>query len=158
MFGVRWSHALLVLHFFFFFFLFIGTYKQYGITFFLLYTRIEPHSNLVLSHAYCITLLLTTSNLMLYVSPKHPWLRPSPGGGVRLTCNLYVFPFVVKYNLLPNDSHINLCSIKRKALSIYKYLTPCVLFVYHKVPHYMPCTTLCHITFQLFSLLNSARW
>jgi hypothetical protein len=65
MLGVRWSHALLALPFIAFYILF-GSYKQYGILLFLFGRAFWPYSNLTVSHASFITILLITY-LMLYL-------------------------------------------------------------------------------------------
>ena len=50
MLGVRWSHTLLALPFIAFL-LFLGSYKQYGITFIPLGPLSWPYSSLIVSHA-----------------------------------------------------------------------------------------------------------
>ena len=52
---------------FYCFLLFLGSYQQYEITFIPLIPTLWLYSNLIVSHAFPITFLLTMSNLMLYI-------------------------------------------------------------------------------------------
>ena len=77
MLGVIWSHVFLVLYFIAFLLVF-GSYKQYEIIFIPFKPMLWPYSNLIVSHAFFITFLLTTNDQMLYflhnLALKYNWI------------------------------------------------------------------------------------
>ena len=68
MLGVRWCHGFLAL----FFIVFLNPYKEYGITFILLWTNIVALFQPYWFSFFSIIFLLTTSNQMLYLLQKLP--------------------------------------------------------------------------------------